>query len=124
MDWIRIVTANAVRDHLREKLGDSRAEAPEPGIPSVKRLINEFAVSTGIENIGVRPPFTAEQTARELLDYARAALPAEQFAALRLWLEGADFDEIEASLGLKEPGAGKKLVRAAVAVLRRRFGSS
>jgi DNA-directed RNA polymerase specialized sigma24 family protein len=122
-DWIRIVTANAVRDHLRDKLGDSRTEPQPEGVPSVKRLINEFAVSTGLENIGVRPPLTAAQTARELLEYAHAALPDEQFGALRLWLEGAEFDEIEEHLGLTNPGAGKKLVRAAVAVLRRRFGA-
>jgi hypothetical protein len=57
---------------------------------------------------------------RQLLKYAEQALPEEQCAALALWLKGATDDEIDAELGLAA-GRGRKLMRAAVATLRRRF---
>src|ERR1700733_14635976 len=62
-DWIHIVAANAVRDHVRTPLGESRAPA---GLrePSVKRLLNDFAASPALQELGVRPPMTAAQTPR------------------------------------------------------------
>lgn len=119
-DWMKIVVANAVRDHLREQLGATRAP-PSPEDPSVKRLLNEFAGSPLLEELGVRPPMTAAQTARQLLEYARAHLPPDQWAALVAWIDGASFAEIEEQLGVREPDGGQKLVRAAIAVLRRHF---
>lgn len=118
-DWMRIVVANAVRDHVRERLGDTRAPAA-PGDPSVKRLLNEFSQSPLIEKIGARPPMTAAQTARQLLEFAQDRLPADQYGALTRWIEGASFEEIEEELGLQSDAA-RKLVRAAIAVLRRQF---
>jgi hypothetical protein len=120
-DWMKIVVANAVRDHLRGELGPTRAPSAT-GEPSLKRLLNEFASSPAIEELGVRPPMTAAQTARQLLDYARARLPPDQWAALTAWIEGASFAEIEEQLGIDEPDGARKRVRAAVAVLRRHFG--
>jgi DNA-directed RNA polymerase specialized sigma24 family protein len=115
-DWLRIVAKNVVRDRAREALG-ARTSSAEP---SVKRLLNEFAASVPIESLGVRPPMTAAQTARQLLDFARSRLPSDQHRALTLWLEGASFEEIEGECELGTDGA-RKLVRAAVAVLRRQF---
>lgn len=119
-DWMRIVVANAVRDHLREQLGATRSPSA-PDQPSVKRLLNEFASSALIEELGIRPPITAAQTARQLLDYARLHLPPDQWAALTAWIDGASFAEIEEQLGVREVDGGRKLVRAAIAVLRRHF---
>jgi DNA-directed RNA polymerase specialized sigma24 family protein len=118
-DWLRIVAKNVVRDRARETLG---ARGPS-GEPSVKRLLNEFAASPCIESLGFRPPVTAAQTARQLLAFARSHLPREQHLALRLWLDGASFEEIEGECEL-EKDAARKLVRAAVAVLRRQFADA
>jgi DNA-directed RNA polymerase specialized sigma24 family protein len=119
-DWICIVVANAVRDHVRRQLGEAKGP-PSTGEPSIKRLLNEFASSPALERLGVRPPLTAAQTARQLLEFARERLPADQYGALTRWIDGATFEEIEEELGLREAGAGRKLVRAAVAVVRRHF---
>jgi len=114
------VVANAVRDHVSEHLGEGKAQDDAQN-PSVKRFLNEFAQALPIDRLGVRPPITAAQTARQVLDFARGSLPEDQYAALTRWVGGATFEEIEDELGLTEPDAGRKLVRAAIAVLRRRF---
>ncbi len=120
-DWIRIVTKNAVRDYLRDQLGTGKPT--QAGEPSVKRLLNEFAVSPAIqaEERGHRPPVTAAQTARELLEFAALRLPEGHLQALRQWLAGATFEEIGRAAG--EPSAvARRKVRAGIAVLRRHFG--
>jgi DNA-directed RNA polymerase specialized sigma24 family protein len=118
-DWLRIVVKNAIRDSARQALGASGAK----GEPSVKRLLNEFASSPALESIGVRPPITAAQTARQLLEFSRKFLPKEQYRALTRWLEGDSFEEIGESCEVT-PEAARLLVRAAVAVLRRHFASA
>jgi len=119
-DWMQIVVANAVRDHVRGRLGAAPAPST-PDEPSVKRLFNEFTTSPALEQLGIRPPITRAQTARQLLEFARARLPPDQWGALMCWIEGATFAEIEEELGVEEPDGGRKLVRAAIAVLRRHF---
>ena len=124
-DWLKITVANAVRDHLRDRRGASDARAPRaPSEPSAKRLLNELAKSLPLAEIGVRPPFTDAQTARQLLDFARAHLPDDQLQALGGWLEGESYEAIAEHRGLLGANEGKRLVRAAVAVLRRRFGAA
>jgi DNA-directed RNA polymerase specialized sigma24 family protein len=118
-DWMHIVVANVVRDHMRSVLGETRSPS-EPGKPSRKRLLNEFANAPALERLGARPPMTEAQTARQLLEFARERLPADQHGALMRWLEGETFEEIEAKLGLPSE-ASEKLVRAALATLRRHF---
>jgi DNA-directed RNA polymerase specialized sigma24 family protein len=117
-DWLRIVVKNVMRDRARRALG-ARGPADEP---SVKRLLNEFAASPAIETLGRRPPMTAAQTARQLLEFARSHLPVAQLEALTRWLDGGSFEDIEDECGLS-PNEARKLVRAAVAVLRRRFAT-
>jgi DNA-directed RNA polymerase specialized sigma24 family protein len=116
-DWLRIVTKNVIRDYLRERVGGSRQGSGEPG---VKRLLNEFASARVLEELGVRPPLTLAQTARELIEFARGRLAAEQLAVLEAWLKGATFEEIAAERGTVEQEARQSL-RSAVAVLRRYF---
>ncbi len=118
-DWIRIVTRNVVRDGLRQRLGTARAADLDPS-PSVKRLLNEFASSPALETLGFRPPVTLAQTARQLLEFAGSHLPADQCGALAHWIRGASFEDIAAELRVGE-AVGRRLVRAAVATLRRRF---
>jgi DNA-directed RNA polymerase specialized sigma24 family protein len=118
-DWMRIVTKNAIRDYVRDQMGPR----PETGEISVKRLLNEFASSAAAETLGVRPPFTAAQTARELLEFAKASLPPEQLRVLDGWLQGARFEDMAIELGGSAEQA-RSLMRAAVATLRRRFGAA
>jgi len=118
-DWIRIVAANTVRDYVRDHANELATDAPKE--IGVKRLLNEFTTSGATREIGERPPFTAAQTARQLLAYASGHLPEDQHRALMLWIEGSGFDEIAGELGLGGAEAAAKLVRAAVAVLRRQF---
>lgn len=124
-DWTRIVTSYAVTDYVRQALG-RRARTNEEALPSIKRLLNELATAPESEAVfgAHRPPMTAAQTARQLLDYAERVLPADQFKALAQWLDGAAFEEMVESGACKDPESAKKLVRAAVAALRRRFAPS
>jgi hypothetical protein len=122
-DWMCILVANSARDYVRERLTQARAPAA-PDDPSVGRVLNEFARSPVLDQLGARPTMTASQTARQLLEYASARLPADQYGALTRWIEGATFEEIEDELGLAELDAGRKLVRTAVAVLRRHFAGA
>lgn len=117
-DWTHILLANLVRDYVREELGP---RTPNSDLPSVKRLLNELSWSPVAEEIGIRPPFTAHQTARQLVEFARNRLLEPQVRALSLWLEGASFEELDGLLGLPA-GQGRKHLRAAVAALRRHFG--
>lgn len=118
-DWLRIVTANVVRDYVRHELRDALSR--DPAEPSTTRLLNEFRTAPILETLGIRPPITAAQTARELLQFAEDRLPAEQLSALRAWLEGAEHDEIAQDAGLPEAEDARRLVRAAIATLRRHF---
>ena len=115
-DWLRIVVKNAIRDRARETLGPRTAS----GEPSAKRLLNEFASSPALERLGARPPMTAAQTARQLLEYSQAFLPRDQYRALTVWLDGGTFEEI-GSACQKDGEGGRMLLRAAIAVLRRKF---
>jgi RNA polymerase sigma factor (sigma-70 family) len=116
-DWIRIVTKNAIRDYVRARVGAPPSHAGEI---SAKRLLNEFASSSTFEERGIRPPFTAAQTARELLDFAQSQLPPDQLAALKAWLQGANFEDI-ASSARTTPDHVRRVLRAGVATLRRQF---
>jgi uncharacterized protein (DUF2267 family) len=120
LDWLRIVTANAVRDHVRQQIG-AGLDPVAARDPAVRKLLRDFVTSPEVAERGHRPPMTDEQTARELLHYADEHLPVEQASALRGWMEGATFDEL-ASAGARRPEDAQKLVRAALATLRRRFG--
>jgi RNA polymerase sigma factor (sigma-70 family) len=119
-DWLRIVTQNTIRDYLREKVG-ARATVNKAEI-GVKRLLNEFASAPVLEELGVRPPVTLAQTARELIEFARNRLPPRQLNVLEAWLGGASFEEIATEQQLPAEQA-RQLLRSSVAVLRRYFAS-
>lgn len=124
-DWIRIVTANMARDHMSSRLGGAGRFADADDVPLNKRLLNTLATllpSDDDDRLAFRPAMTNMQLARELLEYAERSLESTQLRALRGWMEGATFDEIAAQLGLAAPRDADKLVRAALARLRRHFG--
>jgi DNA-directed RNA polymerase specialized sigma24 family protein len=118
VDWNRIVARNAVRDYVREQLG---ARPADPDQPSKKRLLNEFSTSAVIDELGIRPPVTAVQTARDLLTFAESRLAPDQARVLQRWLLDASFEDIAIELGLTADEV-RKVLRAAIAVLRRHFG--
>ena len=117
-DWLRIVAANAVRDYVRAQ---RRSRPPPADEPSPLRLLNEFAATLPLDELGSRPQVTAAQTARQLLEFAEEGLGAEQYRALTDWLKGGNYEEIGEKLSLSDPDEARKMVRAAVASLRRRF---
>lgn len=116
-DWNRIVVANTVRDYVREQMGSTRLDA---GDLSPKRLLNELTRCAALETASVRPPFTMKQAVREVVEFAGAHLPPLQVRAVALWLEGASDADLDRELGT-DPGGGRELMRAGVAVLRRKF---
>ncbi len=126
-DWFKILVSNVVRDFAREQRGS--AQKREPGELSVKRLLNQFAGTLPLDTLGVRPPMTDAQTANELLRFAQEHLPEQQLDALEHWLRGSSYDDIAAEGGAAEGGVAdvadggeaRRLVRAAVATLRRHF---
>lgn len=117
-DWLRIVLANAARDFQR----GSRSKQHDSELPvSPVRVLNEFTLTLPMDEHGTRPPVTAAQTARQLLEFAQARLPEEQYTALTAWLRGESFEEIAQHLACDDAAAARKSVRAAVASLRREF---
>jgi hypothetical protein len=56
-----------------------------------------------------------------MLEFAERRLPPDQFLALTHWIDGASFEEIEEEIPASSRGHGQRLVRAAVATLRRHF---
>lgn len=120
-DWLRIVMANVVRDYVRQQAGPGLDPQAAQDL-AVRKLIKELATSPCIDELGKRPAMTDAQTARELAEYAERCLPPLQARALSRWVEGAGGDEIARDIGLPDAEAAQKLVRAAVASLRRHFG--
>jgi hypothetical protein len=123
-DWIRIVTVNIARDHMSARLGD--AARSEDEAPLNKRMLNSLAsLLPGDDDhrLAFRPSMTNVQMARELLEYAARSLESTQLHALRRWMDGASHDEIAHEMGLANPREADKLVRAALARLRRHFGA-
>jgi DNA-directed RNA polymerase specialized sigma24 family protein len=122
-DWIRIVTVNLARDHVSARLGAAERADDEP--PRNKRMLNTLAslLPTGDDHrLAFRPLMTNDQLARELMEYAARALDPVQLRALHLWIEGASFEELAAQLDLPRSQDATRLVRAALAKLRRHFG--
>jgi hypothetical protein len=119
-DWNRIAVANAVRRHVKRRIGDPMDALVESD-PSLKEILNEFTLSPVLDRLGARPAMTMAQTAAELIAFARTHLGEKERRALSLWLEGASFDEIAEELGLGSSEEAEKAQRAAVAVLRRAF---
>jgi len=119
-DWITIVTVNVVRNYITGKLG-----APKADKASAKQMVNTFADALKLDGDEplVRPQMTNRETANQILEYAREHLAEDQMAALAGWLEGSSFDDIAAELRLGDARAADKLLRAALAKLRRHFSS-
>jgi DNA-directed RNA polymerase specialized sigma24 family protein len=117
-DWLRIVTANVARDYVRERTGRSSS-----GTRALdKRLVSSLATLLPDDD-DLRPAPMLSQTsshaARELARWAEEQLPKDQRAALASWLQAASFEDIATEIGVVDAAAAKRVVRAAVAALRR-----
>jgi hypothetical protein len=117
-DWLTIVTVNVIRSYIAGKLG-----APADDGTSIKQLVNTLAEALPGDDAspGYRAHFTAKGAARRIYEYACDHLPEDQLDALRGWLEGRTFDEIARELELGDADLAARLVRAAIARLRREF---
>lgn len=141
LDWLFIVSTNVARDAFRVErgrppnvnpgqVGSTRGPATSsddgtgPATPSVKRFLNEVSASGVLEEAGFRPPITTHQTARQVLELAARRLDRDQHDALELWLQSYEPGDIAAALGLENAEAATRLVRSAIAILRRAFGVS
>jgi hypothetical protein len=121
-DWIRIVTVNMARDYVSSRLGFAQ-RAGDQESPNKRMLHTLASLLVGVDQrLAFRPSMTNVHLARELLEYAARALDPLQLRALRRWMDGASFDELAAELRLAAPQDAHKLVRAALARLRRHFG--
>jgi len=80
-----------------------------------------LALLMPVDDFGVRPPVTEQQTALQILAFAEVYLTKLQVAALTRWLSAESCNEIAEALGLEGVPQAHRLVRAAIATLLRRF---
>lgn len=120
-DWCRIVIANLARDRVREQVGRRRGAGE---LPSAKRLLNQLAELAPLDNLAYQPRLTSRETAREILQFAATHLPPLQAAALAAWIEGESFQAVRDMTGVDDEAAAVRLVRAALATLRRQFSGA
>jgi hypothetical protein len=115
-DWLTVVVTNVIRDFVSERLAVASADGG-----SVKALI-ELADELPEDSaaLQVLPHATTRETARQLIELARATLSDEHLACLIAWLEGWDFQEIADRHALADGRSAERQVRAALARLRRR----
>lgn len=117
-DWLTIVTVNIVRNYVSSQLGVRSDDGA-----SLKQLVGALSDAPVDDlELSVRPHITTKETAQRILEFARASLVSDQFRVLAMWLEGASFDDIASELHLPDAKATERLLRAALARLRRRFG--
>lgn len=125
-DWLAIVVTNQIRSYVRTKLGGDRdRDRGDDGEPHNKRLLHTLATLLPDDHreLAHRPAITDANLARQLVEHAERNLPADQLAALRLWLMGAGFAEIAADCHLADAATAERLVRAALARLRRHLAT-
>src|SRR5262249_59501373 len=93
MGWLVVVAKRVAVDYLRahDSYVDRRHEK-DASSPGAWRELDTLPAASQLP--AARPPVTGRGTARELLAYAGADLPADQRTALGAWLEGATYDEI------------------------------
>lgn len=115
-DWLMIVMTNAAREYVRLDRGRRG-----PTDASRTRVMNELVELTEANEPGARPAMTPLQTARAIIEYARAHLPKEQLDCLERWLEGQEFDEIATAMALGSNEEAQRHIRAAIAALRRHY---
>jgi hypothetical protein len=117
-DWLTIVTVNVVRNYMSSKLGP-----PSQNGENVKQLVNTLADALPLDSdeLSIHPHITTKETAQRIIEFARDNLAEDQLAVLAAWLEGASLNDIASELRLADVRVADRLLRAALARLRRRF---
>jgi hypothetical protein len=109
-DWLAIVTANVIRDHVSHRM---------VGGGSMVQLVDTLTeTASGGLRAAVRPSYTNDAAAHELAALAERTLPAGMLGPLRSWLQGHDFGEIATRHELDGASTAQATVRAALARLR------
>ena len=118
LDWLTIVTVNVARNYMSSKLG-----SPSKNGESLKQLVNTLADALPLDSDRpwTRPHITTREAAQRIIEFARDNLAEDQFAVLVAWLEGASLYDMVSELRLADIKVADRLLRAALARLRRRF---
>lgn len=121
LPWVIVVAKRVAIDYMRGH-GDyvDRRRNRNPG-SAPGAWINLHTLPGDSRLVGGRPPVTNRSVAMAMLRYAYSELPADQLAALELWIVQHDYPDIAQELGLDGAGAAQRLVRAALVRLRRHF---
>jgi hypothetical protein len=112
-DWLTIVTTNVIRDYVSAQL---TAMADDRGD---RQPIDPGELADGARGGRRRHGSTTLTSVHELVAAAAEKLTMAQQAALDGWLQGYEFDELAAMNSLATGREAEKLVRAALARLRR-----
>ncbi len=121
LPWVTVVAKRVAIDYMRGHgdYVDRRRNRNPDSAPGA--WINLHTLPGDSRLVGGRPPVTNRSVAMTMLRYAYSELPADQLAALELWLVQHDYPEIAEELRLDDAGAAQRLVRAALVRLRRHF---
>jgi DNA-directed RNA polymerase specialized sigma24 family protein len=114
-DWLAIVSTNVARDYVRCCTGRAEGGIDKRLLASLAGLLPDDDDLAPLASLSA----TSTHAARELARWAEDRLPADQQRALGAWLEGSGFDDIATQIAVADGQSAKRVVRAAVAALRR-----
>lgn len=111
--WLTTITLRVAIDHRR-------AQPEHLGRGETARYVELVSVDD-VPAPAHERDLADHATVLELLAQARRELSVEQLTALSLWLEGGSHADIAQRLGLPEPEAAARVLRAGLKRLRDRF---
>jgi DNA-directed RNA polymerase specialized sigma24 family protein len=114
--WLLTLSARVAVDHVRAHPEHLDAR----GRRGTERWAKLVALD-GIPELAEERDLTRRTTALRLLERAREELSVQQLTALSIWLDGATTAVIAERLGLSDPSAGLRVLRAALKRLRDRY---
>jgi len=120
MPWLIVVAKRIAVDYLRAH-ADYIDKRRDPKTDSPGKWVEQGTLPSDSRLDGGRPPVTNQGTALAMLRFAYDNLPAEQVAAVELWILQKSFAEMAQELGLESPKAAERVLRAALERLRRQF---
>jgi DNA-directed RNA polymerase specialized sigma24 family protein len=121
LPWLKVVARRVAIDQMRAHPSYVVGRRDEAGGRGTGAWKDPKSLPPPSLLPGERPAMTRDGTARQMLAYAREALPEPQYRALALKVQGEEPSAIAAALDLADAAAAERLVRAAMERLRRRF---
>jgi len=112
LSWLRVVTKRVGIDYMRAHPDYLRRATGS-------EWIQFKTMPPDSQGPSDRPPMTDHGTAHELARRANGQLPVKQHQAVALWNRGFSYEDIAHRLGVRSPTDARRLVRAALARLRR-----